>query len=226
MNKKEIVEYALNRTRILRMPRSSLSTFGTTNIEYYMLSDINDMTRVREGRVISHRPKILKPYEITELFEGFGNSAEEFGREVFDVFGKNPRILNYRFTNKPRKSSESSSSIKEVYLKIGEQLDKKNSRLTAVIEGGEDTWQISVMKFIIDMTLKSAGENIMEMEEKGMFPDEKGIPGFVRNRIEFLFREAEKDRSNTDELGKYLTKQGVFREYEDRFFRLFRNKRK
>ena len=72
------IEYAVRHTEILRSPRQSLATFGTTNIYYYLVTepaytDITgaaDETVVREGRVIAERPRIVTPYYLSRL-EGF-----------------------------------------------------------------------------------------------------------------------------------------------------------
>ena len=206
------------------MPRRSLSTFGITNIDYYMLSRVEEQTRVREGRVVSSRPEIIKPAELTELFEGFGEDEEEYGKEIFEIFGKNPRILNYRFRNEARSVSDTATPLREVFDKLKEKTAGKEAPLSAIIEGIDSAWQISVMKFIVDMTLKSAGENISDLEDKGMFPDEHGIPQNIRNRIEHLFAEAEKTPEALNKLGNFLSEKNLFRDYEDRFFRLLKKK--
>ena len=55
-------------------------------------------------------------------------------------------------------------------------------------------------------------------EEKGLSPDD-------RQRIERLFRQAQRDRSKAYELKQELDRLGVFREYEDRFLDLFNKPR-
>lgn len=222
MNENNTFEYALKRTQILKMPNQNISTFGPTNIEYYILSKFNKGTRIRNGKVISSRPEIIKPYEIAELFEGFGENSPEFAEEIFRRIGNNPRILNYKFKNMPGTTSESSASINEVFIKIKNDVEKNGKNLSTIIKGFENTWQISIMKFIVDMTLKSAGDNISDMEQRGLFPDEHGVPEYVRNKIEYLFKQAQKNDTKINELGKSLNEYNLFKEYEDRFFKLFK----
>ena len=84
-NYDERVEYAARHTEILRHPRQHLSTFGITNIYYYLVtepvySDLVDNvseTVIREGRVIAERPKIVTPYYLTRL-EGFSYDARRY----------------------------------------------------------------------------------------------------------------------------------------------------
>ncbi|MBN2406286.1 MAG: hypothetical protein JXJ19_01185 [Elusimicrobia bacterium] len=222
MNEKELFDHALKNTRLLKIPKRNISTFGTTNIDYYLLTKLETGTRVREGKVISQRPEIIKPSQVAELFEGFGEYGEKYSGDIFEIFGKNPKILNYKFRNSPKTSNDSKLPIHEVLRKINRELRKKDNDMAAIIKGEDATWQISVMKFIVDMTLKSAEGNISDLEEKGLFPDEQGIPEYIRNRIEFLFKDSRKNKGSINKLGKLLNDYGLFREYEDRFFRLFR----
>ena len=76
------IKYAVQHTEILRAPKQSLSTFGTTNVYYYLLTEpvyselVENITEtvVREGRVIAERPRIVTPYYLSRL-EGFSPEA-------------------------------------------------------------------------------------------------------------------------------------------------------
>jgi proteasome assembly chaperone (PAC2) family protein len=54
--------------------------------------------------------------------------------------------------------------------------------------------------------------------------EEERIPAEDKERIERLFRQAEKDRSSAYELKRVLDSLGVYREYEDRFLDLFKKR--
>lgn len=205
----------------MQMPRRNIATFGTTNIDYYLLSRSKKITRIREGKVVSHRPEIIKPSDISELFEGFDDSGEKYADELFDMFGRNTKMLNYKFKNLLNTTTETASPVKEVVEKIEKKISD-NEDLSAIIKGSEKTWQISIMKFIVEMTLKSAGSNISDLEDRGFFPDETGIPGYIRNRIEYLFRTGRNNRFKREQLGKILNEYKLFKEYEDRYFALFK----
>jgi hypothetical protein len=66
----ERIREAVEHTEILRPPKQSLATFGTTNIYYYLITepvykDLVDNvseTVIREGRVIAQKPKVVTPY--------------------------------------------------------------------------------------------------------------------------------------------------------------------
>jgi hypothetical protein len=65
----ERIAYAINNTEVLRSPRQTLATFGTTNIYYYLVTEPSygelvkeeDETVVREGRVLAERPRVVTP---------------------------------------------------------------------------------------------------------------------------------------------------------------------
>ena len=65
----ERIRGAVRHTEILRPPKQTLATFGTTNIYYYLVTEpvykelVKNVTEtvVREGRVIAQRPKVVTP---------------------------------------------------------------------------------------------------------------------------------------------------------------------
>ncbi len=220
MNEKDVIKYVLEKTEILKMPSQKLSTFGTTNISYYLLSTLDGNTRVRAGKVISQRPKIIQPSQIEQLFEGFGENSEKYARQIYEQFGENPKILNYQFKNKLSSTSNTSKTLNQVYERLLKEIKKKENNLHAIIKTDDKIWQIAMMKFIVDLSLKSAQGNINDLKNRGMFTDSRGVPENVRNRIEYLFKEAKKNKSKIKKLGKLLNEYGLFEEYEDRFFGL------
>ena len=82
------IKYAVEHTEILRPPKQSLATFGTTNVHYYLVTEpvyselMKHVTEtvVREGTVIAERPRIVTPYYLSQL-EGFSADA----RRYFDM---------------------------------------------------------------------------------------------------------------------------------------------
>ncbi len=217
-------DYIAKNTEILRMSKHSLATFGVTNINYYFLSEITKQkTKIREGKILSERPKILIPKTPDEIFEGFGKGAGKYADLLFKEFRKDLRILEYRFKNQMRKSSVTLLSLKNIVAKINEKIDRQGDNLAVIIKGSDKEWGISLMKFIVEMTLKSLDSNITELREKGFF--EEVPPDLRRYEIERLLKETEKNRVKIKELGRKLEKYGLFEEYEDRFFDLLKRRK-
>jgi hypothetical protein len=92
--KDDIFKKILDNTVMLKMPEQSISTFGTTNINYHLLSKLKDTTKIRDGRVISFKPEIIIAQNIEELFDGFGEASDIYARELYEMTGSNPKILN------------------------------------------------------------------------------------------------------------------------------------
>ena len=78
------------------------------------------------------------------------------------------------------------------------------------------------MKFIYEFTNQSAKTNFDELNERSMFDDEGGVPRDARRRIDDLFQRAERREIDPSDVHEELTRWGVFEEYQERFFRLFR----
>src|SRR5712675_1604242 len=92
----------LKQTSVLRAPKAALSTFGATDIQYHLISSVEDLsnkTRLREGRVVSQRPKILTPDAFKERFEGFGDDSAEFARWLSGPYKDLLRALEFNFKN-------------------------------------------------------------------------------------------------------------------------------
>lgn len=222
------IEYAVNHTELVRPPEQRLNTFGVTNVHYYLLTeplDSVDETRIREGKVIAEKPKIVTPGYFLNVFEGFGENARAQAEAMFEKFGFTTDILEYKYTNEVGNSWVLSERLSEVILKIDTKIEDEHDPLAAIIKGPDDAWQISLMKFILDMTKASLGKNIGELSSRGLFEKRFGIPKFVRDEIEQLFRDVEEKKRSIDELGSRLQSYGIFEQYQDRFFSLFHRRR-
>ena len=66
-------------------------------------------------------------------------------------------------------------------------------------------------------------DNLLQMETRGLLDvDSSGIPADARIRIEELFNIVSKGELDPSELKKELDRWGLFEEYEDRFFTIFK----
>ncbi|MCL0060757.1 hypothetical protein M1N88_02630 [Dehalococcoidia bacterium] len=221
------IEYALRHTELVRPPEQRLNTFGVTKVHYYLLAELMDSvneTRIREGRVIAERPRIVTPSYLLNVFEGFGDHARKQAEALLGKYGFDPNILEYKYRNEMGNTWTLSESISHVILKINGKIDDESDPLAAILKCPDDAWQISLMMFIMSVTRSSASKNIAELDSRGLFERQYGIPKFVRDEIDDLFRAASKDRSSIKELGSKLQSYGVFEQYQDRFFTLLRRR--
>src|SRR4051812_9600101 len=91
----------LAKIRMVRPPPHQLATFGTTTLNYIVVSPTAEpgVCRLREGTVVAERPKILTPDFLRQRFEGFGDLEESFGRAMEEHYGAPLRALEYLFKN-------------------------------------------------------------------------------------------------------------------------------
>lgn len=206
---------AIHRTDILRLPTSGIATFGPTNFSYYCLSKLADSsTRIRQGRVLANRPKIILPNQLREIFDGFDPEAKEFGQALIEHLGEKLRALGYQLKHEPQSTETTTQGFEYVVESIKNQI--KNETLTGILRSPDDTWGISVMKLTLDVIAKSFPQNVKDIEEHGLFDPEVRL----KNRIEVLFLRAERDPQGIPLLAQSLKENGVFEDYEDRFLDL------
>jgi len=227
------IRYAIMRTEILRPPKQSLYTFGTTNIYYYLVTEpvyselIRDITEtvVREGRVIAERPRIVTPYYLTHL-EGFGSEARRYFEALVKEHGSNIRGLFYTYKNEPKELNIVSDNLRSVVDKLNAEIDRRGDPLAAIIKGEDELWDVSLLKFIYEVTKSSLQDNLMQLGSRGLLNiDAAGIPVDARVRIDELFEKVVKGESEPGELKDELDRWGLFEEYEDRFFNIFKKGR-
>ena len=224
MEADERIQYAVEHTEVVRSPEQSLATFGTTNVYYYLVTELMESANVvREGRVVAARPKIVTPSYLINL-EGFSPQARRFIEMMAE---KNPNELGvfYSYRNEPKEMTIASGSMKDVVDKINHRIDSQHDPLSAIVRGVEELWDVSLLKFTYELTASSVNSNVTEMEKRGLLHvDSAGVPGGARNYIEELFGKTRLDPSRAPELVTELRRWGLFYEYQDRFLSLFRKR--
>lgn len=214
----------LQQTKILKPPKHDLATFGTTTYHYVLLSQVPDQPetcRLREGDVTAQRPKIVTSETWLKRFEGFGEDQEAFRRHLEQSYGEALRALEYTFRNDLRSTSLENAHFPEMAERVAQRMTQDAAPRTALLQGPDHSWGLSIMKFIIDMSFRSFPMNVRELEDRGLFDPEKREDQRRRLTIERLFKEARQDASRLPALSGFLKEIGLFAEYEDRFFSLF-----
>ena len=230
----ERIREAVRHTEILRLPKQTLATFGMTNIYYYLVTEpaYSELTRdvsetvVREGRVIADRPRIVTPYYLSRL-EGFSPDARRYFDMLIKTHGANTPGLFYTYKNEPKETNIIADNLLSVVNKINAEIDKRGDPLASIIKGEDELWDVSLMKFIYEMTRSSLQDNLLQMGGRGLLDiDTGGIPVDARLRIEELFRQVAQGEREPRELKEELDRWDLFEEYEDRFFNIFSKRRK
>ena len=229
-SEKDLIK-AVQKTRVARKPLQHLATFGTTIINYYVItepiySDIDELkkeTVVRTGRVNSGKPEIVTPTYALNL-KGFSSEAYKYLEFISDKFGVNSPGVLYQYKNEPGKINILNGSVEEVSNNIIKELNTKKDKLTAVIVGVDELWDVSLLKFIHDFTSESLVSNINEFNSRGLLqPQDQfgGVPKAAVQRIEILFNQVGFG-ADPEILKKELDRWGLFDHYEERFLNLFK----
>jgi len=229
----EKIKYAVKNTEILRPPKQTIATFGMTNIYYYLVTEpiyselAKDVTEtvVREGRVVAERPRVVTPYYLSRL-EGFSLEAKKYFDMLIKIQGANAPGLFYAYKNEPKELNIVSDNLLSVVSKLNAEIDKRGDPLASIIKGEDELWDVSLMKFIYEVTRSSLQNNLRQMGTRGLLDtDAGGIPADVRLRIEELFTRVFRGEYEPYELKAELDRWGLFEEYEDRFLSVFKKKR-
>ena len=227
----ERLEYAVRHTQVLRPPRQNLETFGITKVRYHLLTApaYTDLvagegeTVVREGQVIAERPRVVTPYYLLNL-EGFSHHARRYLEKMAQEEHSSPALL-YRYRNEVEGLSIVSEPLDQLAQKLTEKLEREGTALACVIKGVDELWDVSLLRFIHEFTLRSLQSNVMDLGRRGLLEiDPAGVPQDARRRIEELFHRVREGRVGPSELKVELDCWGLWPEYEDRFLALFQKR--
>lgn len=231
MNQNPRIEYVMRNTRVVRPPSQTLATFGSTVIKYHMVSvpvyaDLPQAGSVEEavirnGTVRAERPQVVTPYYLSRT-DGFGKNAEEFLEQITEIYGAHAPGLLYTYKNEFGSTEIVSGNADEVSSRIQDRLDKEDKRLEAVIRGVDDHWDLSLLKFIFDLTNRSVQGNFGDLNSRGLLDTQDGAPRDAHLRIERMLEEARRGERDPSEVHAELERWGLFEQYEDRFLALFR----
>jgi hypothetical protein len=216
------IKYALEHTELVRAPRQQLTTFGSSVVEYYVVTElVNTVSVVREGKVIAERPRIVTPSYLINV-EGFSDQARRY---IAMLARERPHESGvfYRYRNEPKGMNVVSEPIKQVINRIDRRIEEEQKPLSTIIKGVEEVWDVSLLMFIYELSTSSLRANIEDFDRRGLLDtDASGVPGGARHYIDELFEKVSRNLSRAPELALELHRWGLFAEYEDRFFSLFR----
>lgn len=223
------IQQVVASTKILRLPKQKLATFGVTDIHYYVLTvpaylsaeENNKETAIREGRVIAERPRIITPYYLLHT-EGFSQSARRYLNILVEKYGPYVPGLFYSYRNELKDLSIVAKDLDEVTRDIDEAATKSGDPLVAIIQGEDELWDVSLLKLIIEIMRQSFPANSNDFISQGLMNiDSSGLPLDARLKLEELFVMVKQGEVEPRELKEELDRWGVFAEYEDRFLAIF-----
>jgi hypothetical protein len=218
------VRYALENTELVRAPQQNLATFGSSVVDYYVVTElVGNLSVVRDGKVIAEKPRIVTPAYLVNI-EGFSEQARKYIAMMARDRPHDSGIF-YRYKNEPKGMNVVSEPVKQVISKLSSQIEEEHNPLSTIIKGVEELWDVSLLMFIYELTTRSVRTNVTEFSRRGFLDmDASGVPQGARDYIEELFERTSRNLSRGPELATELNRWGLFAEYQDRFFALFRRK--
>ena len=185
---------------------------------------------LKEGAIIIRRGDgtFVNPATHTQMLlklEGFSSEARRYFEMLTSKHGPNVAGLFYSYRNEPKELNIVSDGLPAVVDRLNAEIDKRGEPLTSIIKGEDQLWDVSLMRFIYEITGSSVQNNLRQMGARGLLDvDANGVTVDTRNRIEDLFKGVLKGEREPKELKDELDRWGLFEEYEDRFFALFRKR--
>jgi hypothetical protein len=159
------IQYAMEHTRVLREPDHRIDTFGNTKFHFIILSEMMDEV----GRVIL-RSGTVEPtmYSSVEL-EGFDDKAQGL-LDWLKMNNIEPVYFQYGFNFKRTKVSNETitGSYETVKAQVLDKVRVEDDPMMVVMESIEDTWEIGLLKFSIDIIQKSLEINHFDFKRKGL----------------------------------------------------------
>lgn len=242
MEDSQSIKRALEETEILKSPDKLISTSESTELHYFVLAEPiylemfkneGPETKIREGWISWEKPRLLTPSYIMKM-EGFSKEAEKALKMLAQ---KNPDLAGLfykmRYKRKSVNTTTVSRTIEETYKRLEGDIKNEES-LTAIIKGIDELWDVSLMKFIQQLVIKSAYMSQMPYyKDRGFVSTDnnghtsvtrnlEGLPIAAKEDIEKMFNRVERGKMKPVELKQELDQWGVYEAYEDRFLDLFR----
>ena len=166
-------QYALENTQVLHAPERRIDTFGSTSFRFYLVTELMDSVnqiRIRDGRLHAEKPQIIAPGHLQRmLLEGFGERAEQF-MDWLQSNASHLAVLKYGFQFRKTDVREYTvhNSIEEVVQRLKDQVEYADDPLSAIIQGVDEGWEVSLLKFASDMIQESSGANLGDFRRRGL----------------------------------------------------------
>jgi hypothetical protein len=153
--------------------------------------------------------------------QGFGDNARGYFKRLISEFGASVPGILYHYRNEQKNLNIVSGNVLSVMDRIEKEIG--DDPLVGIIRGVDELWDISLLKFIHDLTARSLEGNLRDFQGSGLVSvDSSGTTADARQSIEEMFQKVLMKTGNPDELKRELDRWGLFSEYEDRFLQLFR----
>jgi len=166
----------------------------------------------------------VTPYYLARL-EGFGTDARKYFEMLKSESGPDSAGIFYAYRNELEQTNIVADKPVNVVGRLADEIDRSQDPLTTLLRGMDELWDVSLLKFIYELTRQSLSGNLQEMSQYGLLHvDQSGLPQEARLRIDALFAQVSRGERDAAELKAELDRWDVFEEYEDRFLSIFKRR--
>lgn len=168
------IGYAMRQTRVLYAPDRRIDTFGDTRFNFRIVSELPDsvsVCRVRIGWVEASRPRILRPADMCSIeTDGFTSAASRFFEWMKAQGHAMPSLFQYgfRFSRSEVYEEQVHEDFRIVSERVVQEALMSGDPLRAVISGVDDSWEVSLLRFMVEMIQQSHETNIFDFRRRGM----------------------------------------------------------
>ncbi len=168
------LSYALEHTDILYVPDRRIDTFGDTKFYFHIVSELMDEVgtcRIRSGWVEASRPRILRPADLIDVgMEGFSEDAKRFIESMSTMEAPFAFLFKYGFRLGRSEVAEElvHEDIRQVSERLTQEALASGNPFRSVISGVDDTWELSLLCFIVEMIRQSYEINAFDFKRRGM----------------------------------------------------------
>lgn len=166
-------QYAMETTRVLHEPDRRIETFGSTRFEFEILSEQMDSVgkvMIRRGEVEAQKPQLIKPAGFTDIeLDGFDPKVLQVIEHLREM-GADLSFLQYGFQFRRSEVAEEivHERLETVRDNMMAEVRRTGNPSLAIIESVDDAWEVGVMKFTLEMILKSSEINRFDLKRKGL----------------------------------------------------------
>jgi len=166
-------QYAMETTKVLHEPDRRIETFGTTKFEFEIFSELMDsvgVVKVRRGGVEAQKPQLIKPDGFDDIeLDGFDPKVLKV-IEHYKEQGVNMNFLQYGFQFRRTEVSEElvHDSLPAVCDRALQEVRRTGNPSLAIIQGVDDAWEVGVMKFTLEMVMRSTEINQFDFKRRGL----------------------------------------------------------
>lgn len=161
---------AVRNTKILRARKNYLFTFGNTRLPYVMVANslINaGSSIIRTGEVVVEKPQIIISND-SSAFEGFDidRSLVDLDQVKFALMSRGISFPQMNYKNSTQFLEVVSDKLEVIIERQMNQFEDANDSRVGLIQCREDTWNLSLLHYVLTQVVRSSTSNMQEYLER------------------------------------------------------------